>query len=439
MRNPSTSSMRTKGSVLLMVLWMLIILGMLGLSYTSSVRTQLQAAHTTTGRSEAYWAARGGIEKAIAMLSEADLSTLTADDPLFDDRDQFADQGVGPARFSLVLPPRDQTSEPAFGLLDESSRFNVNTIDKATLLLLPAMTESRADSLLDWRDGDEIPRPFGAEIETYMALDDPYPVRNGRLASLRELVRVQSWGPVFKAAYPDPYSRFLPEPEEDEESEVVDPGDAQLLLDSFTAWSVDGQLAPDGQKKMVLASVAQAEIQRRITGITAAEAKAIVEYRAKNAYKSALDLLDVRNPPPASSPNASTAKTFTLKRAGEIIDYFTTESSSTTDATKPGLININTASYDTLLLLAVRSDLAAAAIERERKLRGAFKGPGNIAGIDGVDEKTFKNLYPRITARSTRFHVTSRGFEPSSGATVGIEASLSVEADGVKIAYWREF
>jgi type II secretory pathway component PulK len=48
---------------------MLILLGVIGMSFTGSVRTQMQAMRASRGRVEALWAARAGIERARTGMS----------------------------------------------------------------------------------------------------------------------------------------------------------------------------------------------------------------------------------------------------------------------------------------------------------------------------------------------------------------------------------
>ena len=471
-----------RGSVLLMVLWMLIVLGIVGLSYSASVRTQLQVAQSVRDRAEAYWAARSGIEKAKAILSAADLSELTDLHPLFDDPETFADQPVGPGRFSLVVEPLVPGGEPRFGLVDEASRININRADAETLAELPGMTEEMADCLLDWRDQDEFPRPLGAEEAYYMTLEDPYPARNGNLTSVRELMRVRAWEPIFNAAYPDPYHKFLPA---EKQPLKADPEESRALLRMLTAWSDDPGLAPDDDDKMELSDASASEIRRRIRGLSRSEADAIEAHRRDNQFNSPTDLLDVRevdqsrnrgsrNSGRESSTRTSTRggrnsasratvvtssggsdasrgnsvtrtsggasstqgnrRLFNLRRVGQIIDYFTTDESG---ETRPGKLNINTASLDALAALPGMTDDLASSIVNERDAYGAFGSPGEIANLRGMTEAAFRDIYPRVTTTSHRFGVTSRGISGRTWAT--IEAVLSVDRGEVEVVYWREY
>ena len=46
-------------------------------------------------------------------------------------------------------------------------------------------------SILDWIDGDSVPRPLGAEDDYYSGLDPPYGPRHGTIESLEELLLVK--------------------------------------------------------------------------------------------------------------------------------------------------------------------------------------------------------------------------------------------------------
>ena len=58
------------------------------------------------------------------------------------------------------------------------------------LMQLPLMTETIADSILDWIDADDEPRPAGAEVDMYSAVVG-YEPTNGPISSLDELLLVQ--------------------------------------------------------------------------------------------------------------------------------------------------------------------------------------------------------------------------------------------------------
>lgn len=82
--------------------------------------------------------------------------------------------------FSVATSSLDEEGAPEgqrFGLIDESSKINLNTMPyaEATLALsggnvrdllmgLPEMTEEIADSILDWMDADDETRDYGGRV-----------------------------------------------------------------------------------------------------------------------------------------------------------------------------------------------------------------------------------------------------------------------------------
>jgi len=120
----------------------------------------------------------------------------------------------GRGRFSVVAPdPSDATSKNVrFGLLDESSKLNLNSLaawqansalklTDATarnfLLNLPYMTNDLADSILDFLDADDTARQYGAESDYYITLSPPYRAANGPLQSLDDLLLVRGVTPAL--------------------------------------------------------------------------------------------------------------------------------------------------------------------------------------------------------------------------------------------------
>ena len=74
---------------------------------------------------------------------------------------------------------------------DPAAALNLNTAAPGALLAVLGRTEL-ADALLDWRDGDELPRPAGAESAWYRE-HGRSPPRNGPLADVAELALVKGF------------------------------------------------------------------------------------------------------------------------------------------------------------------------------------------------------------------------------------------------------
>lgn len=469
-----------RATVLLLVLWMLIVLGVIGISYSASVHSQLRGAGARTGRAEAYWAARAGIEKARAVLRLADLQMLELTNPLLSSEEDFARQPVGRAEFSLVAPQPRAGGAPVHGLVDEASRLNVNVATEETLFKLPTITYEMMHGLIDWRDQDDLPQPMGAEKDYYQSLDDPYFPANQGLGSVRELMRVRGWEELWESAWPNPYERYRTE----RGPAAFDAEEARELLGWLTVWSLDRRPAPDGEERMDLNQASADTMRQRITGLSEEQAKAIVASREKEEFKTPLGLLEVTEPekkddkqegekkdekdnkkkrddasrqraqamaarggrggrgpqgqaqPGGGRRQGQGKKVFDWKRVAEIIDYFSVKDEI--DQGAPGLVNLNTAPFDVLAALPGMDETRAQQIVQQREAK-PIERPGEIAALNGMNEENFKKLYANATTTSSRFHVYSHGRSLQFGARATIEAVLSVEDDDVMVVYWREY
>jgi len=93
--------------------------------------------------------------------------------------------GLGPGEFS-------------YRISDEAARISVNGAGPDRLeRLLAALEVERAqrdiikDSLLDWRDTNELHRVHGAESDFYLRLPVPYRSRNGNIQDVSELLQIR--------------------------------------------------------------------------------------------------------------------------------------------------------------------------------------------------------------------------------------------------------
>ena len=105
--------------------------------------------------------------------------------------------------FTILSPKfeRDRIEGIRYGLVNESTKLNLGAIlawdtespgiGRETLMKLPGMTPTMADSLLDWIDDDEQTRPQGAEGSYYASQHLPYSPRNALPVFLEELLLVR--------------------------------------------------------------------------------------------------------------------------------------------------------------------------------------------------------------------------------------------------------
>ena len=184
--HPSTSTPPSRrGFVLLAVLVVVVLLTLAAYQFSELMLAEYKAADSYTRSAQAHALADSGVHYAAAILSNSDAFTKTLNGNPFDNAQAFQGILVNPqaqprlqGRFSIIAPlsPDDPNiaSQPyCFGVTDEGGKINLNALLQLDssgqvaynmLLTLPNMTEDIANSILDWIDPDDEPRPNGAEI-----------------------------------------------------------------------------------------------------------------------------------------------------------------------------------------------------------------------------------------------------------------------------------
>ena len=201
------NSAQRQGVVLAVVLVVVILLAYGAYSFTQLMTSEAAATVMYEREAQARAFAESGIALAAAILIPPEEGTTVPN--LYHNPGLF--QGIlmreaayarGTGRTSLVAPMETDITRSSirFGLIDESSKLNVNSLAnweiddeqlRDVLLALPDMTIQMADAILDWIDEDEKPREYGAENEYYGTLDPPYEVNNRALQSLDELLLIR--------------------------------------------------------------------------------------------------------------------------------------------------------------------------------------------------------------------------------------------------------
>lgn len=230
MLTPPRFPRHCRGLALVIVLWVLTLLTVIAGSFAYSARTNtwLTANQVAAGRARAF--ADAGVYRGLYEL----LRPASADD-----------------RWSANGWPRDLDMDGVqvrVTLVPETARIDLNTASDD--LLKGALVQAGADedeaqqlleAILDWRDGDDLPRLNGAERDQYLAAGSSQVPTNAPFQSVEEL------GLVLRMR-PEVLQRVLP---------VLTVYSGQSGLDSTTA-SAQALLAlPGADAEMVQAYVAQ--------------------------------------------------------------------------------------------------------------------------------------------------------------------------------------
>ncbi len=181
---------RRRGFVLLTVLWVLVGVSVVGVTFELVARRSVRAAANRMAETRADWRAKGCLARARAAIDGALADTTTTSSSGLPDPWRALDEIVAAA--SRGWPPDCRVTAVPTGLTLDVNTATEDMLHRllAALGVPPQQRDSIADAILDWRDADTLPRPHGAEADWYRARHLPLP-RNGPFADPRELLRVR--------------------------------------------------------------------------------------------------------------------------------------------------------------------------------------------------------------------------------------------------------
>ena len=169
---------RQRGIALIVVLWVLVLLTIVVGVYAVLARTETLQARFLFDVTEARYAAEAGLHRAAFEMRNPDMETRW----VADGRPNYMEFGDAVVEIRVT---------------DESGKIDLNGADAELLINLflsrgiDEMTAWQlADAIVDWRDGDDIPQLYGAEIDDYAAADYPYGPPNQPFVSIDELQQV---------------------------------------------------------------------------------------------------------------------------------------------------------------------------------------------------------------------------------------------------------
>ncbi len=135
--------------MLIIVLWVCIGLVAIALYFANSMTYELRASDNRASGLAADQAIEGAARYVSTVLALYATNGAVPATNLY----AAAAVPVGAARFWLLgrNPDGTPSTEPYFGLVDEGSKLNLNTVNTNTLAYLPNMTTDFAQAIVDWR------------------------------------------------------------------------------------------------------------------------------------------------------------------------------------------------------------------------------------------------------------------------------------------------
>ncbi|MEW6714611.1 MAG: hypothetical protein AB1306_05930 [Nitrospirota bacterium] len=178
-----------RGIALIMVLWVLTILMVLVLSFTYMTRTETDAAISFRDGVAGKFLAEAGIQRAVIEIFYRN------DTPQTEESKVWRKDGT---------PYRVDTDNGGclVSITDESGKVDINRASEVILRglfrglgLEDEDADIAVDSILDWKDADDLHRLHGAESDYYMSLPNPYKAKNAGFETLEELIMIRGITP----------------------------------------------------------------------------------------------------------------------------------------------------------------------------------------------------------------------------------------------------
>jgi general secretion pathway protein K len=185
-----------RGIALIMVLWVLTVLMVIVLAFSYMGRTETQASLAFKQGVEKKFLAEAGIERGIMEIAYGKMNPNA----------QFLPEG-GEAWKADGTPYTVKTDDGYYtvSIIDESGKININTLNDSSAIIMKNLlmnsgvqepeADTIVDSILDWKDTDDLTRLHGAESDYYSSLPNPYKAKNGDFDTLEELLLVKGMTP----------------------------------------------------------------------------------------------------------------------------------------------------------------------------------------------------------------------------------------------------
>ncbi|MBN2686334.1 MAG: general secretion pathway protein GspK [Pontiellaceae bacterium] len=193
-----------EGAALLVVLGVLLILPLIVMSIAFDAKLEAKLISYKRNKLKAETLAHSGIEYAKAILAQqAQVSETDVEALGEEDRDGFMQMALFAQR-GLSTSSTIEQGNGSFTIMIESAEAgrNVNLLTSDQWMNIFKMAnvpsterEELIDCLTDWIDDNDLRELNGAESDDEFYQEQGYPVKNGQLDSVEELLLVKGWTP----------------------------------------------------------------------------------------------------------------------------------------------------------------------------------------------------------------------------------------------------
>jgi general secretion pathway protein K len=181
------------GVALILVIWIMVMLMAIVGEFTYSMRTELNITKNFKEEEEAYQLALAGIE-------HAKIEILSAEGPTY-----LNENGIlvfGQADEEPLRSGKLGRGSFTYTIIDEDGKLNINIASQAQLKYIFQNSgvdieevDTIVDSIIDWRDRNNLHMLNGAEEEYYQSLPEPYSCKDRPFDIIEELLLVKGMTP----------------------------------------------------------------------------------------------------------------------------------------------------------------------------------------------------------------------------------------------------
>lgn len=421
--------MTRRGMTLVIVLLSLSVLTTIVAGLQAISLRQAVAGREAVARCRAYWAARAGVEATLARL-ESSLEGGGLDSAYaIPDHMLNASTGVVPgATWKISHALTGLAAESRDGPADPHAKVNINLMTKEDLLTLDEMTEDVADSILDWIDDDDSPRPLGAESGFYSQLPSPYEPRNGPVPSLFEVELAAGVSPSLVRGEDWDLDGVLDSNEDDGDLSWP-PDNADGVLDAgwsafVTASSWEGGFAPSGQARLNLADATVEELLARVPSLDQTQAQTLLDYVWQEDAR--LEQLMVTSLAQIAGQGSS-VRDLRDEQIRALLDEC--EISDPTSGPSPGRVNLNTVSRETLdFIIGIAPGVADALIVARDSAAGGFTNIMDVLDAGVVSRTRLADVSRLVGVSPGAYQISSIGRDDATGFESRIICVVGVRA-----------
>jgi len=271
-----------KGVALLMVIWVLMLLSVIVTEFCYTMRSRVNITRNLKDSTQAYYLAVAGVNEAIAAVIK---EQMTPGQSRGAEAETAGEESVN-WRVNRDMPPVSLgRGSYEVCIRNESGRMDINRAGErlweAVLEGFGLESQERdviVDSIMDWRDTNDLHRPNGAEDDYYQSLDPPYHCKDGDFDTVEELLLVRGVTPEIFYAGLNQLVTVLPDSKTDDHdfdrininaaSEAMLarlPGMTPELVEAVQAFRREADFRSKAQLANLLGSDVYGRISRYIT------------------------------------------------------------------------------------------------------------------------------------------------------------------------------